>query len=129
MVKETKSNIDDARRQGQFEGQVLTTLAEIKTSIAGLTGNYNGLEGRVRVVETGFAQLTDLMAKLNEFAQEKVKESEKIHTNYDAANAGMEKRVRKLEDWKIWMMATAGAVAAAVDLILRAAPAIIKSFN
>lgn len=128
-VKDSKMNIDDARRQGQFEGQVLTTLAEIKTSITNLTGNYNGLEGRVRMVETGFSQLTDLIAKQNEINHDKLVDADKTHVNLATANEKMDLRVRKLEDWKIWMMAGAAVVGALIDFVLRAVPSLIKTIH
>lgn len=44
-------NIADARRQGQFEGQVLAKLDDLKSTVTLLGNNYNGLEIRVRSLE------------------------------------------------------------------------------
>ncbi len=45
------SRMDDARRQGQFEGQVLTSLVDIKKGMDAFNSNFVSLEGRVRTNE------------------------------------------------------------------------------
>lgn len=43
--------LDDARRQGQFEGQVLTSLADIKKGMDAFNTSLSGIESRVRINE------------------------------------------------------------------------------
>ena len=43
--------MEDARRQGQFEGQVLATLSEIKNQVSAITSTSASLESRVRTNE------------------------------------------------------------------------------
>jgi hypothetical protein len=67
MPKEN-NRMEDARRQGQFEGQVLATLGEIKNQVGAINTNQITVESRVRTVETAITT-----------HGENFKESERVH--------------------------------------------------
>ncbi len=71
MAKQKEQQLDDARRQGQFEGQVLTTLTAIKAQVDAIGAGQSNLETRVRTSENTINTHT-----------EGFKESERIHTEF-----------------------------------------------
>lgn len=114
-----KTTADDARRQGQFEGQVLANLADIKKNIENIFSSFAGLEQRTRNLETLVPQLGDQVRSAIATGDEKLRDADKIHTELEAILDTCQKRIRALEDWRLYILGAAGAVAVVVDLILR----------
>lgn len=110
---------DDARRQGQFEGQVLANLADIKKNIENIFSSFAGLEQRTRNLETLVPQLGDQVRSAIANGDEKLRDADKIHAEIEAILDTCQKRIRALEDWRLYILGAAGAVAVVVDLILR----------
>jgi hypothetical protein len=71
-TKMAKANerMDDARRQGQFEGQVLTSLDSIKKGMDTFNTQFAGLEGRVRINENTLGSHTQLFKDSDGIHQE-----------------------------------------------------------
>lgn len=120
MAKQELSNtrMDDARRQGQFEGQVLTMLTEIKANIQTLTSNQAMLDTRTRKVEE--QQLTQ-QAVLERLLQQDVELNTRIDrntTDQNEFNSELVKDVRSLQDWRLYIMGAAGVVAVVVTFVL-----------
>jgi len=105
-----KEQLDDARRQGQFEGQVLTTLGDIKVKIEGINSNYGSLEGRLRVVETGQTSLHDAVKKSIDENHLRNIDADKVHDTLQTTQEEHGKKIRKLEDWRLYIMGIAAAI-------------------
>lgn len=52
VPKNTDAKEAEARRQGQFEGQVLTTLADMKRALDSIVASSAAFDSRLRNVET-----------------------------------------------------------------------------
>lgn len=72
-MAKTREQLDDARRQGQFEGQVLTTLADIKGKMEGITQTTSGMDARIRNTETTLVAHAELF-----------KDSDRAHQDTDS---------------------------------------------
>lgn len=68
--------MEDARRQGQFEGQVLTSLLDIKKGMDAFNSNFALLEGRVRTNESNIGNHTQLFKDSDVVHQELYKQIE-----------------------------------------------------
>lgn len=76
MNEQPEQNNIDARRQGQFEGQVLASLEHIKTQITQLSSTSNGQTAKIQSLELLSQSVADREKILS---SEKIKEHEEIH--------------------------------------------------
>jgi predicted nuclease with TOPRIM domain len=74
-MAKTKEQIEDARRQGQFEGRVETKLDTIHTSLEAIKATTGGLETRLRNIEDSKSGLDEKFKEItSSFAN-----SDKVH--------------------------------------------------
>jgi predicted ester cyclase len=67
-MAKSKEQIEDARRQGQFEGRVETKLDNIHTKVEGIVTSQTGFDSRVRKVENDITDLPDLKKHVESLA-------------------------------------------------------------
>lgn len=106
MNEDVNKNIDEARRQGHFEGTVLSRLDDINKIVSSLNQSSAVRDQRISSLETAISSIKQSIDAQGKFYEEKLKEAKEESASVSKRFDTLEGVVAKLVEYKTTIRAT-----------------------